>query len=252
MYLNAERSIVRRACASETINSRRSANDHRHPRLQGGHLDHRPHPQRGRLQHPSPHDQQGEGRLRELRRHLRDGREPARVEGHREGGRRLHQHQEPRPRRAPAHRRLLPRRGAPDDRLRVDRRAPRGRRVPRRRRPDDQGRDQAGHLRVRLRRLRPGPVRQLQGRRDREDQDQPRGLRPHLQRGPRDGRRAPRRGRHHHPRAPGRPPAGLRPSRRPDRRTTRTAGRTRRAPGGSSFSGRSAERRPGRRATAGG
>ena len=59
------------------------------------------------------------------------------------------------------------------------------------------------HVRLRLRRLRRRPLRQLQGRRHGEDRHQPRGLRPHLQRGARDRRRAARRQGDDHPRAAG-------------------------------------------------
>ena len=81
--------------------------DDRDPRLPRRHLEGRHRPQRGRLQHPPPDDQQGEGQVRAIRRDLRDRREPPRLE--RDGVRRgrLDHHERAEPRRAPAHRRLL-------------------------------------------------------------------------------------------------------------------------------------------------
>ena len=149
------------------------------PGYRAGTWNDRHRAQRGRLQHPPPHDQQGEGQVRALRRDLRDRREPARLDRDRVGRGRLDHDERAEPRRAPAHRRLLRGRVAPDDRLRLDRRARRGRRLQGRRRPHDPRHHQARDLRLRLRRLRRRPLRQLQGRRHREDRHQPRGLRPH-------------------------------------------------------------------------
>ena len=107
-------------------------------------------PLRDRVQRPPPHGEQGQGRVPRLLRHLRDRREPLRLERRGDGGPVVGRHRQRRPRRAPPFGRLLRHRPAHAADLQVDRHPVRRRGGLRgRRRAHPSRGDQAGTARAR-------------------------------------------------------------------------------------------------------